>query len=327
MDQQQSAFPMPLRTAAVSVAVYCNWFRKAERSGASAGVSRAGARTGRVNSGGLGTCRGSVSRPRRILYTPYDVDDDPLQESIGALEQHLPTLNAASSETRRHACAYRPWAARSHPGPRRFGGNRASGTSGICACVRACVRELRLGKQHVHAPLASRTRRRAFDRTIAGLRFRQRAMIPHPAGSACCLLPLSLAQCPLWLASLYSSVVERQSCKLKVLGSIPSGGFTSWFLQIGRQRVRLSPGHSILFTRIRLQPPPLVLWRRTCHRERTRLTHHRARRRQRRGPGAAGATFTASAADYRQCCGLSSAALRARGGRAPTALRRRPRPP
>ena len=24
---------------------------------------------------------------------------------------------------------------------------------------------------------------------------------------------------------LYSSVVERQSCKLKVLGSIPSGGF------------------------------------------------------------------------------------------------------
>ena len=25
--------------------------------------------------------------------------------------------------------------------------------------------------------------------------------------------------------SLYSSVVERQSCKLKVLGSIPSGGF------------------------------------------------------------------------------------------------------
>ena len=27
--------------------------------------------------------------------------------------------------------------------------------------------------------------------------------------------------------SLYSSVAERQSCKLKVLGSIPSGGFRS----------------------------------------------------------------------------------------------------
>ena len=30
---------------------------------------------------------------------------------------------------------------------------------------------------------------------------------------------------------LYSSVVERQSCKLKVLGSIPSGGFSG----LGRQ--------------------------------------------------------------------------------------------
>ena len=29
--------------------------------------------------------------------------------------------------------------------------------------------------------------------------------------------------CP-WGHGLYSSVVERQSCKLKVLGSIPSGG-------------------------------------------------------------------------------------------------------
>ena len=29
----------------------------------------------------------------------------------------------------------------------------------------------------------------------------------------------------LQLLSLYSSVAERQSCKLKVLGSIPSGGF------------------------------------------------------------------------------------------------------
>ena len=27
------------------------------------------------------------------------------------------------------------------------------------------------------------------------------------------------------LQGLYSSVAERQSCKLKVLGSIPSGGF------------------------------------------------------------------------------------------------------
>jgi hypothetical protein len=29
---------------------------------------------------------------------------------------------------------------------------------------------------------------------------------------------------------LYSSVVERQSCKLKVLGSIPSGGLLCAFL-------------------------------------------------------------------------------------------------
>ena len=32
-------------------------------------------------------------------------------------------------------------------------------------------------------------------------------------------------------SGLYSSVVERQSCKLKVLGSIPSGGFSG----LGRQ--------------------------------------------------------------------------------------------
>ena len=31
------------------------------------------------------------------------------------------------------------------------------------------------------------------------------------------------------VVSLYSSVVERQSCKLKVLGSIPSGGFLPSF--------------------------------------------------------------------------------------------------
>lgn len=31
--------------------------------------------------------------------------------------------------------------------------------------------------------------------------------------------------CTLGRQGLYSSVVERQSCKLKVLGSIPSGGF------------------------------------------------------------------------------------------------------
>ena len=31
------------------------------------------------------------------------------------------------------------------------------------------------------------------------------------------------------IMSLYSSVVERQSCKLKILGSIPSGGFDARF--------------------------------------------------------------------------------------------------
>ena len=39
-----------------------------------------------------------------------------------------------------------------------------------------------------------------------------------------------------WLgshASLYSSVAERQSCKLKVLGSIPSGGSFSWHRKPG----------------------------------------------------------------------------------------------
>ena len=34
------------------------------------------------------------------------------------------------------------------------------------------------------------------------------------------------------VVSLYSSVVERQSCKLKVLGSIPSGGFLSSFIHV-----------------------------------------------------------------------------------------------
>ena len=32
--------------------------------------------------------------------------------------------------------------------------------------------------------------------------------------------------------SLYSSVVERQSCKLKVLGSIPSGGLYLLFMLV-----------------------------------------------------------------------------------------------
>ena len=36
-------------------------------------------------------------------------------------------------------------------------------------------------------------------------------------------------QCTFLHQSLYSSVVERQSCKLKVLGSIPSGGFLPSF--------------------------------------------------------------------------------------------------
>ena len=35
------------------------------------------------------------------------------------------------------------------------------------------------------------------------------------------------------VVSLYSSVVERQSCKLKVLGSIPSGGFLPSFIHVG----------------------------------------------------------------------------------------------
>ena len=34
------------------------------------------------------------------------------------------------------------------------------------------------------------------------------------------------------VVSLYSSVVERQSCKLKVLGSIPSGGFLPSFIHV-----------------------------------------------------------------------------------------------
>ena len=37
------------------------------------------------------------------------------------------------------------------------------------------------------------------------------------------LIPEQRAGCSSW--GLYSSVAERQSCKLKVLGSIPSGGF------------------------------------------------------------------------------------------------------
>ena len=62
------------------------------------------------------------------------------------------------------------------------------------------------------------------------------AMLAHNM-SACILLadgkPLEVATCVfatlitttlMSTTSLYSSVVERQSCKLKVLGSIPSGG-------------------------------------------------------------------------------------------------------
>ena len=36
-----------------------------------------------------------------------------------------------------------------------------------------------------------------------------------------------LGRLPRVMQSLYSSVAERQSCKLKVLGSIPSGGYVS----------------------------------------------------------------------------------------------------
>ena len=41
---------------------------------------------------------------------------------------------------------------------------------------------------------------------------------------------------------LYSSVVERQSCKLKVLGSIPSGGYA--FLT-GRASIRATPARKL----------------------------------------------------------------------------------
>ena len=37
---------------------------------------------------------------------------------------------------------------------------------------------------------------------------------------------------------LYSSVVERQSCKLKVLGSIPSGGFSCYCINLRTSGVR-----------------------------------------------------------------------------------------
>ena len=41
----------------------------------------------------------------------------------------------------------------------------------------------------------------------------------------CFVIPSLRSGAPICCQGLYSSVVERQSCKLKVLGSIPSGGF------------------------------------------------------------------------------------------------------
>ena len=59
---------------------------------------------------------------------------------------------------------------------------------------------------------------------------------PVQACKACASWPgvlpqqvLSLTQQDVVNRCLYSSVVERQSCKLKVLGSIPSGGFMPSF--------------------------------------------------------------------------------------------------
>ena len=49
----------------------------------------------------------------------------------------------------------------------------------------------------------------------------------NPTAGILCYILLSLLWCRLLCQAqrLYSSVVERQSCKLKVLGSIPSGGY------------------------------------------------------------------------------------------------------
>ena len=49
----------------------------------------------------------------------------------------------------------------------------------------------------------------------------------NPTAGILCFILLCLLWCRLLCQAqrLYSSVVERQSCKLKVLGSIPSGGY------------------------------------------------------------------------------------------------------
>ena len=50
--------------------------------------------------------------------------------------------------------------------------------------------------------------------------------VEDPTAGMLCLILRFLLWCRLLCQAqgLYSSVVERQSCKLKVLGSIPSGG-------------------------------------------------------------------------------------------------------
>ena len=64
-----------------------------------------------------------------------------------------------------------------------------------------------------------------------------------------------------WLHGLYSSVVERQSCKLKVLGSIPSGGL--YYASMKES----SHTHTHTANAFSLQTPPLniaVLYVPTC---------------------------------------------------------------
>ena len=59
----------------------------------------------------------------------------------------------------------------------------------------------------------------------------QKARLAQHEWNNCCVrrfgfvIPSLRSAAPMCCRGLYSSVVERQSCKLKVLGSIPSGGF------------------------------------------------------------------------------------------------------
>jgi hypothetical protein len=68
---------------------------------------------------------------------------------------------------------------------------------------------------------------------------------------------------PYWVIGLYSSVAERQSCKLKVLGSIPSGGFFAQLLVVCLSMASGLKRNIAMCEAREIRTPNLLIWSQT----------------------------------------------------------------